>query len=112
MADWNDHLMNAVRSMGREADAQIMRIQKERDNSLQRTAEYRDECNSLRNENTALRNEIENLKDLLNKGHESLMKENEQLRWACAIKDAELYQYKDLVNLMEKKRDRETRTDT
>jgi cell shape-determining protein MreC len=38
-----------------------------------------------------LRAENEKLKDLLNKGHESLMRENEQLRWANAIKDARLY---------------------
>lgn len=36
-----------------------------------------------------LAEEIERLKALLNEGHASLTKENEQLRWACASKDAE-----------------------
>lgn len=33
--------------------------------------------------------EIAKLKQLLNDGHVSLIKENEQLKWACAIKDVE-----------------------
>ena len=35
--------------------AENARLTKERDNALHRAAEYRDECNSLSNENRALR---------------------------------------------------------
>jgi cell shape-determining protein MreC len=66
--------------------------------------------NDLRKENEQLRNDLheskkaehqtfmdaaiinkdnDKLKELLNKGNESLIMENESLRWACAAKDAE-----------------------
>ena len=32
--------------------------------------------------------EVEKLKQLLNEGHSSLLKENEQLRWKCAAQES------------------------
>ena len=46
------------------------------------------EIKELRDRLSDLEANIIRLKKLLNDGHSSLMEENEQLRWACAAKDA------------------------
>ena len=46
------------------------------------------EIKELRDRLSDLDAENIRLKKLLNDGHSSLMKENEQLKWACAAKDA------------------------
>jgi|688.fasta_scaffold25162_21 hypothetical protein len=63
----------------------------------------RDLIIASRNHINELNAEIEKLKDLLNKGNESLMKENENLRWRCAILESYSTLIKEDLDLREKK---------